>query len=118
MINVFGDAILEGRAHGDVIEQREMLNVFAKAYPTRVWTHRHLELCGHQNHRQDFVDTGETATVDLAEANRIRLQKLFEDHAILASLTGRHADRRHRFRDPGRSEERRVGKECRSRWSP
>src|SRR5579864_2210902 len=37
--------------------------------------------------------------------------------AFLAGLT-RHAGPSRRHLKPGRSEERRVGKECRSRWSP
>ena len=36
--------------------------------------------------------------------------------ALLAAAAARHGAAGQRF--PGRSEERRVGKECRSRWSP
>src|SRR5258708_14234961 len=55
---------------------------------------------------------GETTHVDLL---RVKLDE--EIHAtVLLELTG--ADDAPGVKEGGRSEERRVGKECRSRWSP
>src|SRR5207302_562526 len=46
----------------------------------------------------------EAARVDLAEADGLRLEKLLEDHAVLAVLAGGHADRRDGLRDGGVAE--------------
>src|SRR5256885_11738718 len=54
----------------------------------------------------DLVDAAQAAAVDLTNPHRSRLHQLLEHDAVMALLSG------------GRSEERRVGKECRSRWSP
>src|SRR3989441_31343 len=47
---------------------------------------------------------------------------VMQDDVLPPPQVGAPADQfqrhRHEFVDPGRSEERRVGKECRSRWSP
>ena len=94
MIDVFEHATFERPRHADVIEQRNMLHVLAQADAARMRTHRHAELRGHQQHDEHFVQTAETATVDLTEIDRLRLQQLLEDHAILAMLAGRDADHR------------------------
>src|SRR5207248_677069 len=47
----------------------------------------------------DLIHAAEAARVDLAEADRLRLQELLEDDAVLAVLAGRDADRRDRLRD-------------------
>jgi len=99
MIDVFDDAIFEGRAYGNVIEERKVLNVFAQTDAAGVWTHRNSKLCRHQHYGQHFVHARETATIDLTEADRFGLEELFEDHTVLARLARGYADRRQRFGD-------------------
>ena len=45
----FGDASVERRRHGDVVEHREVLDELAQADAAGVRTDRHAELGGHQN---------------------------------------------------------------------
>ena len=62
----------------------------------------------------------------LGDATRVRLLSLLaREELTVAELTqitelsqSRVSTHLGRLRDGGRSEERRVGKECRSRWSP
>ena len=49
-----------------------------------------------QDHGEVLVDAAQPAAVDLAEADRLGLQQLLEDHAVGGVLAGRHADRRDR----------------------
>src|SRR5689334_18918772 len=61
--------------------------------------HGDAELRRHEHYRENLVDAAQTTAVDLTKANCLRLHELLEDHAILALLTSRDADRRDRFRD-------------------
>ena len=92
MIDILCDSIFERRADCDVVEQRNVLHVFAEPYAAGVRTNRHAKFCGHQNHGQHFVDARQTATIDLAEADRISLQELLEDDAVLASFSRGHSN--------------------------
>ena len=54
----------------------------------------------------------------MAETNTAALRAQGERDARALTVTGRRRADTGRIRRAGRSEERRVGKECRSRWSP
>src|SRR5881394_1119926 len=95
--DVLHDSIIERSAHGDVIKQRKMLDIFAKSDAARMRANRHPVFRRHENHCQYFIHSRETATVDLAKTDRIGLHQLFEDHSILTSLAGGHADWGDRF---------------------
>src|SRR2546427_442374 len=66
------------------------------------------------------------AVTDMAEhCNVVTGEPIFNDKGVKlvdkgARIDGNMYERlvKHKLRDPIRSEERRVGKECRSRWSP
>ena len=54
---------------------------------------------------------------EFCERNDIIIYKIYKDEGVSGSLTSREGlDKM--LQDMRRSEERRVGKECRSRWSP
>src|SRR3712207_9525592 len=69
----------------------------------------HDEIVRYPDHRHVLVDP-------LVGAGRY--DRLLVDLPILASQSAKVIDRREQDDLVGRSEERRVGKECRSRWSP
>ena len=114
----------------DVVEDREVLDVFAEADAARVGADRHAELRGHEQDRQHLVDPAHAAGVDLADADGVRLQELLEDDPVLAGLAGGHPDRappparwrRGRARRPGswapRSSRGRTGPAPSSAGSP
>src|SRR5689334_13516318 len=77
-----------------------MLHVLAQTHTAGVRTHGNAELRRHQHYREHFVHAAEATAVDLTKSNRLRLHQLLEDHAILALLAGRDADRRDGFGDP------------------
>src|SRR6266550_3081355 len=78
VLDVLEDAVLERPADPDVVEQRDVLHVLAKAHLAGVWTDRHAELR--------------------------RLEELLEDHAVLAMLARGHLDRRDGSCDGGVAE--------------
>ena len=65
---------------------------------------RHPKLGGQQEHGQDLVQATEPAGVHLAVANRLGLEELFEDHAVLAVLARRDLDRGNGAGDGGVAE--------------
>ena len=62
--------------------------------------------------RQIFLDTETTGLSPESGDRMVEIGCIEMDNR---RLTGRHL---HFYLNPQRSEERRVGKECRSRWSP
>src|SRR5690606_708996 len=54
----------------------------------RVWTDRDTGLRCHQQYAEDLVHTAQPAGVDLTEADRVGLEKLLEDDAVLTVLAG------------------------------
>ena len=102
MIDILRNSIIEGGAHRNVIEERKMLNIFTQAGPARVRANRDAELCRHEHHREHFVNARQPAAIDLAEADCLCLQELFEDHPILTGFTRGDADRRDGPGDFGR----------------
>src|SRR2546426_11021657 len=89
---VLDHAVLKRAANRDVVEEREMLHIFTQANASRVRADRDAELGGHKQNRQDFVDTADTAGIDLADGNGIGLKKLLEDDAILYVLARGNAN--------------------------
>src|SRR5256885_1857765 len=94
VLDVLEDAVFERPADRDVIEQRDVLHVLAKADPAGMWADRHAELGRQEEHRQHLVQAAEAACIQLAEADRLSLEELLEDHAVLTMLAGGHPDRR------------------------
>src|SRR5256712_11738818 len=104
MIDVLEHAVLQRSGHRDVVDERDVLHVLAQPDASGMRADRYAELRGHQQHGEDLVYAAEAARVDLAEADGLRLEKLLEDHAVLAVLAGGHADRRDGLRDGGVAE--------------
>src|SRR4029077_20944119 len=96
VVDVLADTVVEGTADGDVVEQRQVLDVFAHADSAGMRAHRHPELGGQQQDGDHLVDTAQPAAVDLAEVDRSRLHELLEHHAVVDVLAGGHADGRDR----------------------
>src|SRR5207245_10766138 len=86
VLDVLEDGVFEGPADGDVIEQRDGLHVLAKAARAGMWADRHAELGRQEEHRQHLVQAAEAACIQLAEADRLSLEELLEDHAVLTML--------------------------------
>src|SRR5262249_42113956 len=105
MIDVFDNPAFERRAHGDVVEDGEMLHVLAESDAARVRTDRNAEFRRHQEHGKHFVHAAEATAVDLTKTNCLCLEKLLEQHAILTMLTSRNADWCDRTRDRRMSED-------------
>ena len=93
MIGILGETILQRRADADVIDQRQVLNVFAQPHTTGMGTDRDPELRGQQLHGHHLVDTTEPTTVDLAHAQATRLHQLLESDPVLTRLTTSNLDR-------------------------
>src|SRR5437899_397683 len=88
VLDVLEDAVFERPADRDVIEQRDVLHVLAKADPAGMWADRHAELGRQEVHRQHLVQAAEAACIQLAEADRLSLEELLADHAILRWAAG------------------------------
>lgn len=52
--------------------------------PSGVGTDGNAKLGGHQQDRQDLVDTGETTGVDLTDIDGVELKQLLEDHLTVS----------------------------------
>ncbi len=99
VLDVLEHSVLERSAHGDVVEDRYVLDVLAQSHAARVRADRHPKLRREKQDRQHLIDSTEAAGVELAEANRFGLEQLLEDDPVLAVLAGRDLDRRDRARD-------------------
>src|SRR4030095_2357007 len=93
VIDVFNNSIIKASTDGDVVENRQMLNVLAQADTTSVRTNRHAKLRRHQYHCHHLVHAAQAATIDLAKLDCARLHQLFEHHTILTVFASRHSDR-------------------------
>ena len=67
--------------------------------------HGHTKLSRQQQHGEHLVEAAQPAGVELAEADRLRLEQLLEHHTVLAMLTGGHLDRSDAARDRGVAED-------------
>ena len=73
VLHVLEHAILERAADGDVVEDRDVLHVLAKADAARVRADGDAELGREQQHRENFVQASQPAGVELAESDRLSL---------------------------------------------
>src|SRR5918911_2396617 len=92
VVNVFEDAILQRGADGYVVKDGEVLNVLAQSYAASVRADGDIELRGHQEHSEHFVDAAQTTAIYLTKFYRAGLQQLFKDDAVLAVLACGDAD--------------------------
>src|SRR5204862_6563013 len=76
MIDVFDPPPVERTAHCDIVEDRKMLDILAKADAAGMRTNGHAKFRSHQQDRDHFVHTGETTAVDLTEIDSTGLQQL------------------------------------------
>src|SRR5919197_795276 len=83
MIDPFDDAPVELAADADVVEDGQVLDVFAQADAAGMRANRHAELRGEEEDRQHLVHTTDATRVDLADVDRLRLEELFEHHPVL-----------------------------------
>ena len=77
-----------------------MLDVLAEADAAGVRADGDAVLGRHQHDREHLVHAADAAGVDLADVDRLRLEELLEDDAVLDDLPGRDPDRRDRLPDP------------------
>src|SRR5207342_1797449 len=94
VIDILDDAILQRRAHGDVVEEGQVLHVLAQPDSSSVRTDGRSELRGEEHYRKALVHAAEPAGIDLAEADGAGLHELLEHDAILTLLARRDANRR------------------------
>ena len=109
VVDPLDDAVLQRAADADEVEDGEMLHVLAEADAAGMRADRDAELRRHQDDRQHLVDAGDAARVDLADVDRLGLEELLEDDAVLHVLAGRDADRRDGSRGSARGRGRRPG---------
>src|SRR6478672_12752782 len=69
-----------------------MLNILTQTHTSSVRTNRHTKLPGHQQHREHFIHSAQTTTVDLTKTDRTGLHELLEHHTILTVFTCGHSD--------------------------
>ena len=89
VVHVLDDPTVHRSADGDVVEDREVLDVLAQADAAGVRADGHAELGGQQQDGEDLVDAAEPAAVDLADADGVRLEELLEHDPVVAVLAGR-----------------------------
>lgn len=92
VIDEFGHPPLHGPRHRDVVDHHQVIDQLAQPHPAGVGADGLAELPGHQQHRDDLVDAGKTAGVDLHVVDRVGLQQLLEQHPVHAVLAGGDAD--------------------------
>src|SRR5215472_16783522 len=88
MINELNDTVFQRARYRQVVKDRKMLHVLTKADTSSVRAYWDPEFCCHQNNGKVFIDTGDTAAVDLAYIDRVCLHQLLEHHPIMAMFTG------------------------------
>src|SRR5204863_106319 len=81
-------ALLPARPHRHEVERREVLDELAEPNAARVRAHRHAELGGEQQHRDDLVHTAQPAGIDLAVVQAAGLQELLEHDPVVTVLAG------------------------------
>src|SRR5919197_2722825 len=94
MIDPFDDAPVELAADADVVEDGQVLDVFAQADAAGMRANRNAELRGEEEYGEHLVHTADPARVDLADVDRLRLEELLEHHPILDVLARGDGDRR------------------------
>ena len=84
LVNPFQHVALARPRHADVVDQREVDDHLAETDAAGMRADGDAGLGGHQQDREDLVDTGQAARVDLADVDRLSLEELLEDHAVVA----------------------------------
>lgn len=92
MVHILQHVPLHAARHCDVVDQTQVDDVLAQAHAAGVRADDDAELGGHEEDGEDLGDAGETAGVDLADVDRVGLQELLEDHAVVRVLAGCDAD--------------------------
>lgn len=90
VIHVLEHALLP--AHDHVVDRAQVLRVLGQPHAAAVRHDGHVELGGHQQDGDDFVDAAQPARVDLADVDGAGLQELLEHDAVLAHFARGHAD--------------------------
>ncbi len=104
VIDVFDDPALQRAADGDIVEHGQMLHIFAESHPSGMRADRNAEFRRQQQDRKYLVHAANTTGIDLADAERVRLQELLEEHAVLHHLARGDLDRRDCLGDGGMPE--------------
>jgi hypothetical protein len=92
VIDIFDHPALGGAGEAQIVDHRQVLDVFAQPHPARVRADRQLVFGGHQQHGQHLVDPAQAAGVDLHDVDRLVHDELLEQDAVLAHLAGRDLD--------------------------
>ena len=75
VVNPLDDAVVERAADRDVVEHREVLDVFAQADAAGMRADGDAELGGEQDDRERLVDAADAAGVELADVDRLGLEE-------------------------------------------
>src|SRR5487761_1427451 len=96
VIDILRNAALQRSGNAEIVESREMLHIFTKAYPSGVGTNWNTEFLRQQDDREVFIDSAQAAAIDLANVDSFRLHQLLKHHPVMAMLAGRDSYRCHR----------------------
>ncbi|MNS87827.1 hypothetical protein D3C72_1217820 [compost metagenome] len=97
VIDVFDHPSFVGTGNAQIVDHRQMLNVFTQPHASGMRTHRQVVFSRHQHHRQHFIDAPQATGVDLNYVNRFTHDELLEHNAVLAHLAGGNLDRMNPF---------------------
>src|SRR3954447_26258707 len=73
VIGPFNVPVVQRTGDGDVVEQAQVLHVFAQPHAAGMRTNRNVELVRQQQYSDDLVDATEAAGVDLREVDGVGL---------------------------------------------
>lgn len=99
MIDEFDALAVFFGTDGDVVDHGEVLYIFAQANAAGMRPDREVVFSGHQLNSEDFVQSSETASVNLNDVNGVIGDELFEEDAVLAAFACRDFDRGDVFTD-------------------
>jgi hypothetical protein len=86
VIDPFDNPVLERAANRDIVEKRQVLHVLAETDSARVRAHWNPELRSEKKDRDRLVHASDSAGIELADIDRLRLKQLLEDDAVLNVL--------------------------------
>ena len=99
MIDEFDALAVFFGTDGDVVDHGEMLHIFTQANAAGMRPDGEIVFGGHQLNCEDFVQSSETAGVNLNDVNGVIGDELFEEDAVLAAFACRDLDRGYVFTD-------------------
>ena len=70
VVDVLDDPMLQRGAHGDVVEDRQVLHILAQAHAAGMRADRHAELRRQQQDRDVLVDSPDPCRVELEDVDR------------------------------------------------